>query len=144
MEEIEEDSLLKRFNMGPGDLRNKVEVGEWLLYSMRELASIFNKNAYPPLTELMYRIRYGVKGELMDLVKLRHLGRVRARALFDRGFRGPQELKEADVDALSRIPGIGEGMARRIKEQVGGELHPPGAKAPEPEEQEGQLRLTDF
>ena len=54
--EIEEDKILDKLGIGPGDLRNKVEIGEWLLYSMREMANIFNKDAYPTLTELMTRL----------------------------------------------------------------------------------------
>jgi helicase len=68
--EVEEDDILKKFGMGPGDLRNKVEVGEWLLYSMRELSNIFNKDAYPALTELTIRVKYGVKKEVLDLVNI--------------------------------------------------------------------------
>ena len=40
--------LLKKYGMGPGDLVTKVDVGEWLIYSMRELSNIFNKDAYIP------------------------------------------------------------------------------------------------
>ncbi|NLI73961.1 MAG: DEAD/DEAH box helicase, partial [Euryarchaeota archaeon] len=83
--EMEEDPLLKKYGMGPGDLRNKIDVGEWLIYSMRELSNIFNKDAYPVLTELMTRIRYGVRPELLDLVRLRGVGRVRARSLYNHG-----------------------------------------------------------
>ena len=70
-QEIEEDKILEKLGIGPGDLRNKVEIGGWLLYSMREMSNIFNKDAYPPLTELMTRLNYGVKAELLDLVKLK-------------------------------------------------------------------------
>ena len=75
-QEIEEDKILEKLGIGPGDLRNKVEIGEWLLYSMREMSNIFNKDAYPPLTELMTRLHYGVKPELLDLVKLKGVGRI--------------------------------------------------------------------
>jgi len=119
VQELEEDDLLKKYGLGPGDLRNKVEVGEWLVYSMRELANIFNKDAYPVLTELMVRIRYGVRPDLLDLVRLRGVGRARARSLFNHGVRSAEELREVDLTRLARIPKIGDSLAKGLKEQVG-------------------------
>ncbi len=56
MDETQEEKILEVMGIGPGDLRNKVELGKWLLYSMRELSNLFNKEAYPVLTELMTRM----------------------------------------------------------------------------------------
>jgi len=146
--EFEEDDILKRYNMGPGDLKNKVEVGEWLLYSMRELSNIFNKNAYPQLTELMTRVRYGVRKELLDLVKLRGVGRVRARVLFDRGFKTLSDVRAAEVTALARFPKIGEALAKNMKAQVGDTPTRIEKREKEIETtsavENGQRRLTDF
>jgi len=120
VQEMEEDELLKKYGMGPGDLRNKVEVGEWLVYSMRELANIFNKDAYPVLTELMVRIRYGVRGELLDLVRLRGVGRARARSLYNHGVRTVDDLRNIDPVRLARLHKIGDAVAKSLLEQVGG------------------------
>jgi helicase len=147
IEEKEEDSLLKHFNIGPGDLRNKVETADWLLYSMREMANIFNKDAYPVITEIISRVKYGVRRELLPLTALKGVGRARARALFDRGLRNAIDLREVDVRSLARIPGIGETLAIKIKEQVDGQMEgTPLPEGPDEEEvsQEGQLRLDDF
>lgn len=146
--EFEEDDVLKRYNMGPGDLKNKVEVGEWLIYSMRELSKIFNKDAYPELTDLMTRVRYGVKRELLDLVRIKGVGRVRARILFDRGFKSLDDVRLADITDLARLPKIGEALARGMKRQVGDasgrgdkmEMESLTTNATE----NGQRRLTDF
>jgi len=140
IEERGEDAILKRFGMGPGDLRNKVEVAEWLLYAMREMANLFNREAYPDLIQLISRVRYGVKSELLDLVSLRGIGRVRARALFSHGLTSRQALKSANIRSIARIPGIGEAVAASIKEQVGGAVEEVEA-AREPS---GQTRLSDF
>jgi len=146
--EFEEDDVLKRYNMGPGDLKNKVEVGEWLIYSMRELSKIFNKDAYPELTDLMTRVRYGVKRELLDLVRIKGVGRVRARILFDRGLKSLDDVRSADITDLARLPKIGEALARSIKRQVG---DAPGRGDKMDIEslttnvtEDGQRRLTDF
>ncbi len=146
--EFEEDDVLKRYNMGPGDLKNKVEVGEWLIYSMRELSKIFNKDAYPELTDLMTRVRYGVKRELLDLVRIKGVGRVRARILFDRGLKSLDDVRLADITDLARLPKIGEALARSIKRQVG---DAPGRGDKMDTEslttnatEDGQRHLTDF
>jgi helicase len=118
--EMEEDELLKKYGIGPGDLRNKMDVGEWLIYSMRELSNIFNKDAYPVLTELMVRIRYGVRPELLDLVRLRGVGRARARSLFNHGIRSVEDIQNVDPVRLARIPKIGDSVAKSLLSQVGG------------------------
>jgi helicase len=95
-----------------------VDVGEWLVYSMRELANIFNKDAYPMLTELMTRIHYGVRHDLLDLVRLRGVGRARARSLYNHGMRSVDSLRDVDVVKLARIPKIGDALAKNLKDQV--------------------------
>jgi helicase len=148
---MEEDPLLEKYGIGPGDLRNKVELGEWLLYSMRELANIFNKDAYAPLTELMVRVRYGVRRELLDLVKLRGVGRARARSMFDHGVRSLDDVRAIEVARLARIPKVGDALAKSIMEQVGGDprrAEPPAAprrEEPIPDEKgRSQRSLFDF
>ena len=150
--EMEEEPLLEKYNIGPGDLRNKVEIGKWLLYSMRELANIFNKEAYPPLTALMTRVQYGVRRELLDLVKLRGVGRARARSMHDHGLRTLDEVRSVELSRLAHVPKIGEQLAKSIKDQVGGTRSAKeGAAerrkeepAPEERKERGQKKLFDF
>ncbi|OPX62389.1 MAG: putative ski2-type helicase [Methanomassiliicoccales archaeon PtaB.Bin215] len=153
MDEKDEEELLRSFSIGPGDLHNKVEVGEWLLYSMRELSNIFNKDCYPVLTKLMARMKYGVKEELLELVELKGVGRVRARSLFRKGFVSRESLREARMEDISKVIGIGDTLADRIKRQVDPDHVPvkttktrkeaPPKMAEEPAKQ-GQTRLFDF
>jgi helicase len=132
LEEMEEDDLLTKYGIGPGDLRSKVEMGEWLLYSMRELANIFNKDAYAPLTELMVRVRYGVRRELLDLVKLRGVGRARARSMFGHGIKNLDDVRAVEEGRLARLPKIGDALAKSIKDQVGGDPRKREARKQEP------------
>jgi helicase len=155
-QEIEEEKILDRLGIGPGDLRNKVEIGEWLLYSMREMSNIFNKDAYPPLTELMTRLQYGVKAELLDLVKLKGVGRIRARSLFRKGYTSLEALRQAEPSQIAKVIGISDILAASIKKQVGAPTKPrlapvePEAEgSAEPEQQKkgkdrGQSSLLDF
>nr|MBP7086933.1 hypothetical protein [Methanomassiliicoccales archaeon] len=157
--EKDEEEMHRAFGTGPGDIHNKVEIGEWLLYSMRELSNIFNKDCYPILTKLMTRMRYGVREDLLELVELKGVGRARARSLHKKGFTSWERLREADVHAISSVTGIGDTLAERIKKQVDPSFVPsksakprqPKERAPQtrdgPKEEpskKGQTKLLDF
>lgn len=119
IEEREEEELLNFFSVGPGDLRNRTDSAEWLLYSMQELAKQFCPSARERLAHLLLRIRHGVKDELTDLIKLRGIGRSRARLLFSAGYSNRKVLADADAETLSRLPHIGRILANSILSQVG-------------------------
>jgi helicase len=118
IEERSEDIISNKYNIGPGDIRNKVNTGKWLLYSMQELAKLFNKTHMPAISKLIIRVSYGVSTELLDLVTLRNISCVRARALFKHGYKNKAALQSADIAKLARIPTIGEKIATDIKAQV--------------------------
>ncbi len=120
IDERSEDEVTRKFGIGPGDIRRMVDQGVWLVYAMAELGKIFNKKKVMPLTRLMIRIQYGIKEELLDLVQLRGVGRVRARALFGRGLKTLRDLQKANPGDLARIPAIGPALATKIAEQLGG------------------------
>ena len=127
------------FGVGPGDIRNKMDMAEWLIHAIARLSEIFNKDAVAELTELRTRIRYGIKPELLDLVKLKGIGRVRARMLFDRGYKTLEDLRNTSYDRLKQIPTIGEAVARSIKSQLG------QSERGMPEEvEEAQTSLKDY
>ncbi len=122
IEERTEDETTKRFGIGPGDIRRMVDQGEWLEYAMGELAKIFRRERIQPLAKLIPRLQYGIKEELLPLVQLRGVGRVRARNLRKAGYQTPRDLQKASAGDLSRIPTIGNSLAISIKEQLGKEV----------------------
>ena len=119
MDERPENDVTKRFGIGPGDIRRLTDQARWLLYSMQELGRIFNKAKVRKISRLVLRETYGVKEELLDLVQLRGVGRVRGRALFSRGYKTLRDLQKAEAGDIARIPSIGPALARKIKEQLG-------------------------
>jgi len=123
IEEEPEDAILSEYEVQPGDLYRLVEAGRWLLYSARELALLFGRRDLSvKLTILMRRVEHGVKEELLPLVSLKGIGRVRARMLYAAGFKTLEDLRKARVEDLIRIPRIGPGLALSIKEQLGEEV----------------------
>jgi helicase len=116
--EVPENEIVKKYDIGPGDLYNIVETARWLLHAMRELARIYNFNCVPELTELIVRVENGCKKELLNLVQLRGIGRVRARALFNAGFKTISDLRKASTEKLAQVKTIGKRLAESIKKQV--------------------------
>jgi helicase len=60
----------------------------------------------------------GIKPELLPLVSLEGIGRVRARSLFNAGFRSISSIAAASERELSKVPKIGDTIASRIKRQA--------------------------
>ncbi len=116
--------VTERFGIGAGDLRTKVEDAEWLLFGAGRLAVAFQRRLARPLDDLALRIRYGVKEELLDLVRLRGIGRVRGRLLFRAGLRDREALRQAPLSRIElalRSP--------RLAEMVVAQLNRPGPAA---------------
>lgn len=115
--EKSEEEILKKYNMQPGVLYAKKEIADWLIYSALEIAKLLSlEQHYPALAKIRKRIEYGVREELVSLVAVRHIGRVRARRLYNSNIRTVSELKKVDIKDLSRI--LGEKVAEKVKEQL--------------------------
>ncbi|MEA2090139.1 MAG: LAGLIDADG family homing endonuclease, partial [Thermoproteota archaeon] len=121
MEETSEDEMIERFHVQPGDLYQLTRTAEWLLHSSHELATLLGcKDLSSKLAKLTERVERGVKKELLPLVKLKGVGRVRARILFNAGFQTLEDLRHASLESLVNLPLIGSKLTKKIKEQVGG------------------------
>lgn len=119
--EVPEDVLMERYDVGPGDIHSIVETAEWLLYSTIELAKIIHVeySVLKRLSILRERVKYGVREELLELTRLKGIGRVRARALYNAGYRTLKDLATAPIERLVQVKGIGFEIAKSIKEQLG-------------------------
>ncbi|MDR1404728.1 MAG: DEAD/DEAH box helicase [Candidatus Methanoplasma sp.] len=118
--EVSEEEITQSMGIGPGDIRSRVDMTDWLLYSMCEVAYIFKPEATKKIRPLLTRIRYGVREELLGLVSFRGVGRTRARVLYDNGIRSRSDVISADTGQLSGLPKIGPALARSMKNQAGG------------------------
>jgi helicase len=119
---LPEEKILERFNVQPGDLYRIIESTKWLLHAAEELTSIIadNKDVSSLSHELIERVSKGIKRELLPIVALEGVGRVRGRILFNSGYQTINDLKIARIEEITRLPSIGPRLARKIKEQVGG------------------------
>jgi helicase len=123
MEEIPEETIIENFDVGSGDIFRYVESADWLLYSIYEIAKLLKITGVLPLVgNVRKRVTEGVKEELLELVNLKGIGRVRARMLFNAGFKTIGDLRASKPAQLISIPTIGHEVARSIYEQVGATL----------------------
>lgn len=122
-EEESEESICEQFNLGPGDIYRQTESTRWLLHSAIVFADLFEfKKLTMLLADLETRVRYGIKEELLDLTRLKGIGRVRARNLFAKGYKTTLSLKNLSVDTLAEVPNIGKTLAKEILDQVWGRV----------------------
>ncbi len=133
IEEFELRDIEKTHNIMPGDLRGRVELAEWLLYSSKQILlydSKFNndnqlkkakKHVMHMIEELTKRIRYGCKKELLNLIVIPNIGRKRARDLANMGVNNPRDIKELtsrDKDRLLALPGWGPKLLEKIINRI--------------------------
>ncbi len=112
--------ITERYGVGMGDVHRYVQSAEWLTYSASEIARIINKPTYIPLLHsLRSRLKYGVRPDLLELVNLRGIGRIRGRMLHNQGLRNLADLYQVPINDLARIPTIGRAIAESIKKQLG-------------------------
>lgn len=116
--EVEEQTILKEFNMQPGILRSKLKIVDWLVYSAIELEkAIDSRMHFKKLNDLRHRLKYGIKEELLPFVQLKNIGRVRARMLYKNGIASISSLKKMPLVNLAKI--LGENLALDVKKQLG-------------------------
>lgn len=114
--EATEDDMLKTFDLPPGVIHARMRIVEWLTYSTSELAMVLNAaSARIEARKLQRRVKHGVKEELLNLVGVRGIGRVRARRLWNAGVKDREALRSVDKAKLAGI--IGEKTAERILAQ---------------------------
>lgn len=100
--EVDEDRITDRYGVGPGDIHGKVDTAEWLLNAAERLGTELNLECVPAIRRARQRVEHGVRAELLDLVSIPQVGRVRARKLNDAGFASPADLRDADKQAVLR------------------------------------------
>ena len=114
-----EIDLSDQLNIESGDMHRMVETANWLVYSLRELSRLLGRtDLIKELDVLRQRIIYGIKEELTDLVKIKGIGRVRARKLYRNNIKTRQDLATTSVNQLAAIDKIGMTVANNIKSQL--------------------------
>jgi helicase len=123
IEEVPEDTILEKYDVWPGDLHMMIETAQWLLVAYANLLEVSSwckrKEVPQEMKILSQRVKYGVKPELLPLLSIPGIGRVRARRLYNAGFKTLADLARASPKELEAIPGIGPSTVASIMEFFG-------------------------
>lgn len=118
IEEKDEEYLLSRYSITPGEIRVKLDTADWLLYASSELARLMHfQKIIKEINKTRLRLKHGAREELLPLLKLKNIGRVRARKLYSNRIKTIGDVKDASITALVQI--LGRATAISVKEQVG-------------------------
>jgi helicase len=119
IDETSDRMISNKVGVEPGDMHRMVENGGWLTYSLYEVAKLLKReDLLAEIYNLRSRIKYGVREELIPIVALEGIGRVRARALYDAGLTDTRKLAKVSNSKLAAISKIGPTVAAKLKEQL--------------------------
>jgi helicase len=114
--EVREEEISDRYRIGPGDIRRSAETAEWLMHSLAELSKHLNLGITFQAEQLSMRIHYGAGKDLLALLNLKGIGRVRARKLHESGITSIDLLKAAGESEIIRL--LGPKIAKNVMVQL--------------------------
>jgi helicase len=142
LDEKDEEYLLEKYDVRPGELHSKKDIADWLLYSSEELSKLLKMHVMiKDIAKLRFRLKYGAKEELIPLLQLKNIGRIRARKLYDNKIRDVADIKKTDLTTLTQL--LGKNVSLDVKKQVGQELSDDKIVVKE-NKRKGQINLNDY
>ncbi len=115
-DELSDTKICERYSIGPGDIYGMVESVTWLLHASVELARMFASAFHKNVQEYEICMKNGTRRELLPLIRLRGIGRIRARRLFNNRMTTPDEIVAHGINEVTRI--LGQSIAEQIFEQI--------------------------
>ena len=106
-----EKYMEEEYSLLPGEFYNILENTKWLIYSLKEISRVLGLRRRD-ITEMEIRLRNGIKQELIPLVSVPEIGRVRARKLYTAGITSLKALKEQGIERLAAL--LGRGTAQKV------------------------------
>ncbi len=116
---IDEDSertIEEDFKIQPGELYSTLQNVIWLVHSLKEIARASGAKT-KDMIKLEIRLKHGIKEELIQLVSIPGIGRVRGRKLYSSGLKTIADLKNSSVERLSAL------LGKKISESVYSYVH---------------------
>ena len=106
-------SIEKELDVNPGDINYRVDIMEWLLHASREIIltdDVFSDEQMIEIAEIVklldvlrLRVRHGCKEDLLSLVNIPNVGRMRARELSKMGIRTPNDVANMTRKQISEV-----------------------------------------
>jgi helicase len=116
-----EQEIVEKYDLGPGDIRSLAETAEWIAHGLKKVSLMLEGiDSYlaQKLETIEIRLRYGVKEDIIELLAIPGVGRVRARRLYLAGFRTIEDIAKATPSQLKKIEGIGDALSVRLIEEA--------------------------
>lgn len=120
LNEVTENDIIERYGTTPGQLQEIINKAIWINHCTQELIKTTKKSLrlYKEYSDLELRLKYGIKKELLPLVELRNIGRVRARKLFNSGITGIGDIKKNPEKFLQIIGRVGLEALKELKIEI--------------------------
>jgi len=117
--EMDESEIIEKFGIGAGDLFRTVSTAKWLFRALLKLSKLQEfGDLHGKIEPLYLRIQHGVRPNLLELVRLKGIGRKRARMLYRGGLKTLNDIDNASIEKISNIPNFGMELAKSIKKQI--------------------------
>ncbi|MEM1605115.1 MAG: DEAD/DEAH box helicase [Fervidicoccaceae archaeon] len=116
-----EQEIVEKYDLGPGDIRSLAETAEWIAHGLKKVSLMLegiDSYVAQKLETIEIRLRYGVKEDIIELLAIQGVGRVRARRLYLAGFRTIEDIAKATPSQLKKIEGIGDALSVRLIEEA--------------------------
>ena len=124
-------SIEKELDVNPGDIHYRVDLMEWLIYASKEIIladDVFSEEHMNQIAEIVklldilrLRVRHGCKQDLLSLVNIPNVGRMRARELSTKGIRNPVDvanMTQTQKSEILRMRGWGPQLLDKITFEV--------------------------
>jgi replicative superfamily II helicase len=129
VDEVPVEQIVQRYNIMAGDLHSTRENVERILVFIRIIAvelsqtSVELRDSLLEVSEwcetLEMRLHHGIKQELLDLVqRIRLVGRVRGRILFDAGYHTASQVRDEDPYLLHQKTGLGVNLCKKFVQSL--------------------------
>ena len=135
-------SIEKELDVNPGDIHYRVDIMEWLIHASREIIltdDVFSDEHMNQIAEIVkqldilrLRVRHGCKQDLLSLVNIPNVGRMRARELSSKGLRNPKDvanMTQKQISEILRMRGWGPQLLDKIMIEVSKVLNKSGKSA---------------
>ena len=134
-------SIEKELDVNPGDIHYRVDIMEWLIHSAREVMltdDVFSDDHMAQIATIVrqldvlrLRVRHGCREDLLSLVNIPNVGRMRARELSKLGIRNPNDvanMNKKQISEVLKIRGWGPQLLNKILLEVNKVLRKSGGK----------------
>jgi len=136
--ERDEEDMRDEYGVGPGDIHQRVDTAQWLVSAMHRISKLFSTKDREIVRRLEARLQHGVQKELLPLTKIRGIGRVRGRELYEKGIKTEEQVRNTPPRKLMDIPSIGQKLATKLSDRELKEEKPAQSANDATERGEGQ------